>query len=163
MCMMQDMLLFLRSQPGLLMALFIAWAVSGCGHRGPKMGVVKGKVTLDGQPAANLVVNFSPVEGGINSSGVTAEDGTYVLVSHLGKGAAVGRHRVAITSQRPAATLGQEGDEDDPNYMAAQAYASLRAPAFVEKIPARYNTNSELIREVKAGENIFDFDLTTNP
>jgi hypothetical protein len=35
------------------------------------------------------------------------------------------------------------------------------APNGEKTLPARYNTQSELRREVVSGENVFDFDLTS--
>lgn len=132
----------------ILVTALVAALVAGCGHGGPQMGSVKGKVTLDGQPIAQAVVTFAPLDGGPASSGMTAEDGTYRIACPLGEGAVVGKHRISIRSQPPVpAMAGQVPDEDDPNYNPAWD-ASARAPAFVERIPERYNTNSDLVREV---------------
>lgn len=136
--------------------------VAGCGRRGPELGLVTGKVTLDDHPVANAVVTFAPTAGGVASSGLTGEDGTYQLACQLGQGAIVGEHRVYVRSQPPPAAAEKSSSEDDPNY-GHEMYASLRAPAFVDPIPARYNTNSELKREVKSGRNVIDLVLTSKP
>lgn len=152
-----------RNMSGILVAALLASTILGCGQRGPKMGSIKGKVTLDGKPIAQAVVTFMPEEGGPASSGMTADDGTYRVACPLGEGAVVGKHRVSVRSQPPIpAMAGQVPDEDDPNYNPAWD-ASARAPAFVERIPARYNTKTELVRDVKPGENIIDLELTTAP
>jgi len=145
-------------------AVLLATSASvGCGRRGPKLGNVTGRVTLDGQPVAKAIVTFAPLESGVASSGITNEDGTYTLTCPLGRGAVVGKHRVYVRTQAPgAASAAQTVDEDDPLY-GHEMYASLRAPVFVDPIPARYNDKSELVREVKAGKNVIDLELTSKP
>ncbi|MDR3109154.1 MAG: hypothetical protein LBU65_05640, partial [Planctomycetaceae bacterium] len=55
-------------------------------------------------------------------------------------GAMPGKHKVVIR------TAASEPDPENPN-------------AAKEKLPARYNTNSELTAELKGGSNVVDFDL----
>ncbi len=146
----------------IFLACFLVVA-GGCGSSGPELAPVSGKVTMDGKALANVLVTFTPVGGGTSSSAVTDQEGRYTLSCHLGQGALVGQHRVSIHSQAPHAS-GQAvvPDEDDPSYQ-PDPYASIRAPAFEEKIPARYNTKSELLREVKRGKNVIDLELTSQP
>ncbi len=143
--------------------LLIAVLMAGCGSRGPKLGAVKGRVTMDGQPLSKVIVTFVPASGGISSSGVTNEQGEYELACPLGRGAVIGQHRVYVQSQ-PATVSGDAivPDEDDPSYR-PDPYASVRAPEFLEKIPARYNTQSQLVYEVKSGTNVIDLALTSQP
>lgn len=137
--------------------------LAGCGTRGPKLGMVAGKVTMDGQPLPEVIVTFVPAEGGVSSSGLTNQDGVYLLSCSLGQGAVVGQHRVYVQSKPPNAPGDSlVPDEDDPSYR-PDPYASVRAPVFEEKLPARYNTNSELVREVKPGKNMIDLELTSQP
>jgi len=136
--------------------------VVGCGTSGPRLAPVTGKVTLDGQPVANAVVTFTPAGGGIASSGITNENGEYQLVCQQGRGAVIGQHKVSVRSQPPVQDSASQVSSDDPSYQYG-GQDSSKAPAFVEKIPARYNTNSELVREVKSGSNVIDLELTTNP
>lgn len=117
--------------------------VAGCGESGPSLGSVEGTVTLDGQPLANAIVNFEPAdEAGNRSSydGQTDESGHYVLHATASRmGAEPGDYTVHITLPKPAA--------DDPRAKTAA------------KIPAKYNTRSELRATVKDGENTFDWPL----
>ncbi len=137
--------------------------VAGCGKKGPVLAPVSGKVTLDGNPLPHVIVTFSPNGGGVASSGVTNEQGVYLLACQLGQGAVVGKHRVSIQSQNLAASAESVApDEDAPNYR-PDPYASARAPAFVEKIPARYNTDSQLVYEVHRGNNVIDLELKSQP
>lgn len=74
-------------------------ACLGCGGGGdvPKLGSVTGTVKIDGQPAPNVMVNFTPVDGGRPSSGVTDSSGVYKLTySSSDMGAVLGKHTVKI-------------------------------------------------------------------
>jgi len=136
--------------------------LAGCGSKGPRLASVKGKVTLDGQPLANAIVTFTPVAGGPASTGVTNSNGEYELACQLGKGAVVGQHKVSVRSQPPTQTGAGAVSSDDPSYQYGGEDSS-RAPVFQEKIPAKYNTNTTLVREVKPGSNEINLDLTTSP
>lgn len=145
-------------------ALTSVLAMMGCGQQGPPLAIVTGKVTLDGNPVSNAIVTFAPVNGGMASTGVTEADGTYRLRCNLGEGALIGQHRVSIRSQPPVSDLvGSGADfEDNPNVQ-PDPDARFRLPVFVDPIPARYNDNTELVREVKPGKNVIDFELTSKP
>ena len=107
----------------------------GCG--GQRFGNVSGKVTLDGEPLAGATVEFSP-EGGSPAYGVTDEHGRYKLFfSSDQNGAPVGKHRVRITSFNEA------------------------KPRIKERVPLKYNRQSELTCEVAGGKQEFNFDLLT--
>jgi len=138
-------------------------AIAGCGKRGPYLASVTGKVTLDGKPVANAIVTFAPMDGGVASTGITDSDGTYRLGCHLGEGALVGQHRVSVRSQ-PSDQGGAAGASHDPDEFAYRAGPENGSPkVFVDPIPARYNDKSELVREVKAGKNVIDLELTSKP
>jgi len=126
-------------------AMFLALGLlAGCGGQdGPPRGTVSGKVTLDGQPLAGATVTFYP-EGGRPSVGITDESGNYELAYTADKsGAAVGKHTVRITT----AQISGEGVSPDK---------------MKEKLPAKYNDQSELTVEVASGSNQnVNFDLTS--
>lgn len=143
-----------------LLAVICVLVAAGCGSRGPKLGEVTGTVTLDGQPLENVIVTFSPVAGGAASTGVTDSQGRYQLVSQLGRGALIGQHRISVRSQPPTQATAGSVSSDDPSYQYGGEDSS-RAPVFVEKIPPRYNTQTELMREVKPGRNVIDLQLTS--
>ncbi len=118
---------------------------AGCGSGDrPELGDVSGRVTLDGKPLAGVEVLFGP-EAGRTSAAMTDEDGYYTL-HYLPdvEGAQLGKHRVVIQSYLE--------DESDPETLAN----------FVEIIPSKYNTRSELTAEVKEGSNTIDFPLESN-
>ena len=112
----------------------------GCGgDTGPDRGEVTGRVTLDGKPLPGATVRFHPDQGRA-SSGDTDDDGRYQLHYTMQKsGAMVGSHRVRITTaqEREDGTL------------------------TTEHVPSQYNAQTELVREVAPGKNVFDFDLQT--
>ncbi|QDU52918.1 carboxypeptidase-like regulatory domain-containing protein [Gimesia panareensis] len=115
----------------------------GCGGSAgsdqPDLGSVTGVVTMDGEPLSNVSVTFTPTEGR-PSNGVTDETGKYVL-GYLRdtQGAVIGTHQVSITTPQDAPTPpGQK---------------------YKDPIPAKYNTETTLTEEVKAGDNTIDFKL----
>jgi len=117
-------------------------ALSGCG--GVKYYPVSGEVTLDGRALPEATVSFMPEDDlGTPALGKTDSQGNYTLqqTRNIG-GTAAGVYRVRITTFF-------EGIPDIEPPM----------PARPEKVPVKYNLQSELVREVKPGENVFDFPL----
>ena len=116
--------------------------LAGCGS-GDGLATVKGKVTLNGQPLEGAVVQFQPTaDDGSPSAGKTDAKGRYELMHTFNtRGGMPGEHVVTI---RTAAAYYEEEDTDVQP---------------VERIPAKYNTRTELKRTVKRGRNTIDFDL----
>lgn len=136
----------MKVMTGLVRAITLASIVlvsGGCGRSDlPELGTVEGTVKMDGQPLAGRQVQFLPQAGGRPGTGVTDEQGHYELVYTAGvEGTNVGPNRVEITTIWP---------EGEPK------------PGERETIPPRYNTTTELTREVKPGHNTFDFELTSD-
>ncbi len=138
------------------LAILVSFVLySGCAAslKEPDLGQVKGKVTVDGQPGANLMVTFEPqgsatgkaaAQTGAGSVGTTDAGGNYELTyKGTAKGAAIGTHKVRITS---AAGGGPAGGE--------KAAKPLN-------IPAKFNTDSQLTKEVKKGDNKIDLEITS--
>jgi len=114
--------------------LLTVWA--GCGGSNQEVAPVHGHDTLDGQPLPYAGVVFEST-GKPPSGGTTDKDGNYELIFKRGvKGAPIGTNRVTILQD------------------------TQRVPG-PQRVPARFNQNSELQREVKSDDNVFDFDLTT--
>ena len=148
---------------GAMLALLIA---AGCGRNDdlPRQPV-SGTVSFDGQPLSEAWIEFRPEgEGGVTMAGAKIDGGTYSVP--LADGLIPGKYRVAISKPelnsepsplielkpaRKGATK-KQGIDPDPY-----------APRFPkELIPARYNTKSDLIKEVKADQpNDFSFELTS--
>lgn len=111
----------------------------GCGGGGPQVAPVAGRVTLDGRPLEHADVTFQPDGSQRPSTGRTGPDGKYTLGYKRGQpGAIVGEHTVRI-------------------------YVSPELVARPPRIPARYDTQSELRAEVEPGkDNEFNFDLQSD-
>ncbi len=110
----------------------------GCGGGGntPELATVKGTVKLDGQPLPEAKVMFRPVEGGRPSFGRTDENGAYALEYSPGHpGAVPGKHKVEIST-----------------------YSSDEENKVPEKVPTKYNTDTQLEAEVKEGSNEINFE-----
>ncbi|MEX1232414.1 MAG: hypothetical protein WEB58_19365, partial [Planctomycetaceae bacterium] len=102
---------------------------------------VHGKVTMDGEPLSNVLVQFYSEAGGRPGTGVTDAEGNYELTYVDGaKGAKIGPNKVEISTVWP--------DGEPP-------------PGEKDKIPSQYNTKSTLKKEVQAGDNQFDLDLNS--
>ena len=130
----------------LICGLCTVFVVSGCGGPppGPDLGTVTGTVTLDGKPLADASITFTPANGR-PSVGTTDASGKYTLSYTIQKpGAMLGKHKVTITTQKPAS--GGEGDEP-----------AVRGRE--ELLPAKYHAESELTADVQAGPNTIDFAL----
>ena len=122
---------------GLIVALLFP-LIAGCGKSNrPSLGTVHGRVTLDGKPLAHANVVFRPASGVRESGSVTDENGEYQL-KYIGDvmGGAIGTNTVQVTKQLTP----------DPNS---------------QIVPARYNKNSTLVKEVIAGDNSIDLELTS--
>jgi hypothetical protein len=117
--------------------LVLLVALVGCGKSGPQVATVHGRVTLDGRPLANSDVAFQPDGAQRASGGRTDADGLFRLVFKRGQpGAIVGEHTVRISVSREI----------------------VKNPPIIAK---QFDTQSKLRREVKSGDNEFDFDVTT--
>jgi hypothetical protein len=133
----------MRSVPYLLLVA----AVSGCGSAKPyETAAVSGRVMLNGKPLAGARVTFQPQHdprqgplSGPESHGITDAEGNYTLTTVFqDKGAAVGRHRVMISTRRlerpansPEGPLREVAPERVPN-----KYFSEKVPLYFE-VPAK--------------------------
>lgn len=125
--------------------------IVGCGDAPsdqPDLGTVTGKITMNGKPLSDVMVVFSP-ESGRSSMGLTDAEGNYEL-EYVGDtmGAKVGQHKISITTAQNDSSEEESGGEEGGT------------PA-KETIPPAYNTQTTLTEEVKPGENIINFTLTT--
>jgi hypothetical protein len=138
--------------PALLLSWPASWTLvaclllvcAGCGKTRDDLGLVEGHVTLDGQPLADALVQFVPQGGkGVVSTGRTDSDGNYyMMASRTAKGASLGKNRVRITTYE----ILDEGGKQVP---------------VPERVPTKYNSQTELSATVEPGDNTFNFDLST--
>lgn len=131
----------------LLSFLFILF-VTGCGSSGQPLGAVTGTVTLDGKPVPGALVTFISKEpDGTSSYGKTDTSGKYRLEFTTDKfGAMLGAHDVTIVTKRVS-----ESDESDTGKVVKTEFVP---------IPKHYERGA-LTVEVKSGNNVHDFALTT--
>ncbi len=129
-----------RFNGSILTCAVLGLMLAGCGGK-DGLGRVTGKVTLDGKPLANASIEFVPVDGkGLTSYGRTDTNGEYyMMATRSAKGAAVGKNSVRITT-----------------YEVLDLQTTLP-----ELVPTKYNTATELEREVKSGSNSIDFELSS--
>jgi len=118
-------------------------ALLGCGVPKP---TVRGRVTLDGIPVEKGAVQFFP-EDKKSPSGKPGmiENGSYTAV-----GVPLGKVRVVINAQK---VVGKRRATNLPN--------SPMVDTIEDPIPARYNKESTLIKEIQPGVNEIDFELTS--
>lgn len=123
----------MKHHASFLVVLAVLSSFAGCSDQGdrPDIGQVTGIVTLDGKPLPNASVSF--IQSGVRPSvGETDNEGRYELIYLRDiKGAAVGEHLVKVK------LFGQGKN----------------------RLPRKYNSESELTREVKPGSNEFNLDL----
>ena len=116
--------------------------VAGCRSEND-LAKVKGKVTLNGQPLQGAIVEFRPTAAeGSPSAAQTDAKGRYELMyTFTTAGAMPGEHVVSIRTAETC--FDDEGNEIER----------------VERVPARYNSQTELTRTVEPGRNTFNFEL----
>jgi len=126
----------------LLVPFLMAAGCSGRPAGFPDLGKVAGTVTVDGKPTADLVVQFTPEQGGRPSSGKTDASGQYRLYyTGDAAGAIVGKHKVTVSAFF----------EPDPNK------TDLNFDA--EKVLPKKYSDQKLEFEVKSGSNTFDINF----
>ena len=133
--------------------------VPACGSKAIKTEGVSGVVTLDGEPLAGASVKFVPLDGtGSESVGTTNEKGEYKLQTLLGAadaGTTPGKYGVCFECYEEVETGNMIVNADDQEVPEMEE---------VNILPKRYAhpDTSELEAEVVKGDNVFNFDLTSD-
>jgi len=142
------------------LALTVATCIfflSGCSQAGPDYGSLNlssghGKIALDGEPLPEALVLFE-ADDQTYSFALTDNGGHYELMFNSEKpGVTKGPKTVRIWSARGIPGMAEAGsseDEGDPD----------AKPDETEKVPPRYNVQSELSVTVQKDAEQFDFDL----
>lgn len=132
----------------LALCVILVAASFGCG-RSERMSV-EGTVTLDGQPLEKGSIQFSPMPGTNGpTAGADIVAGKFIIRSAGGPFA--GSFRVQISA---AGVTGRKVLDPRSNTMIDE---------FAQVLPARYNSQSELQAEVKAGDvNRLEFALASD-
>lgn len=135
-----------RRRSSLAVALIAATAI-GCGQSSDlDKVVVRGTVSLDGQPIPNGELRFIPTgdtQGPI--SGGPIKDGAYVAQGR--GGVPIGEHRVEIRAYRAA---GRPGQPISPEGGPAEQY-----------LDKRYNDQTTLTAKIDGSTETQDFQLTS--
>jgi hypothetical protein len=117
-------------------------ALCGCSSQ-PPTGKVLGEVTLDGQPVKDGAVMFFPADGQGQTGGAAIKEGKFVAEQ-----VPVSKMKVEIHGNK---VVGKYKAYDTPD--------SPLIDQIVEIVPPRYNFQSELILDVKKGEQQVRYDL----
>ena len=121
--------------------------LAGCGKSsdGPERGDVRGKITVGGQPLEYGAIIFYPTAGTQGpSAGGQINDGKYAISTK--NGPIVGKNRIEITGSKHTGET-------------TRISTGQEIPKMVPVVPAKYNTNSELVRDIESGKNTLDFAL----
>jgi len=110
-----------------------------------KHGMVKGNVTLDGQPLKDGVIRFQPVDG------TTATADAQIVDGKFSGRVPPGEKRIVISSQK---VVGKRKMYDSPDSPVVDRTEEL--------LPKRYNEHSELKASVTLGaQELPPFELTS--
>ncbi len=114
---------------------------------------VSGKITLDGTPLDQGAIRFEPFADTKprTTAGSPIQNGNYDIPK--AGGLPPGKYMVSITSSEAGPPL--------PTDPAEAMNAAGKMQPKPERIPARYNQNTELVVEIKSGSNQHDFPLTS--
>jgi hypothetical protein len=116
----------------------------GCSKQDPNRGQVTGTVEVDGQPAAEGAIAFTPIDGNTAGTGGDIVNGRYTVNANIGPS------KVAINVPK---VVGERKLYDTPN--------SPVRPIVEESLPPQYNDQTTLTYDVKPGENEQNFSLKT--
>lgn len=134
---------FLRSFC-LVTLLALAPCSLGCSKQDPNSGQVTGVIEIDGQPAAEGAITFTPVDGNVTASGGDIVNGRYTVKAR------VGPSKVSINVPK---VVGQRKVYNTPD--------SPMASVTEESLPPQYNEQTTLTYDVKPGPNEQNFSLKT--
>jgi hypothetical protein len=125
-----------------LAALLCLTSLTGCGGGG--VAEVEGAVTYDGQPVSPGIVSFLPADAGGKQGGGAILKGKYRVYPE--SVLRPGKYRVEIRWAKPTGEKREVGYGQSPDVV-------------VEGLPDKYNSQSTLTAELKAGKNKLDFNL----
>src|SRR5262245_62012346 len=113
---------------------------------------VSGTVKLDGQLIEEGSIQFIPVDGTTGpSAGAAIRNGQYHIPR--AQGAAIGKNRVELRSFKMSGKKIQE----------PTAPPGTLTEARVQAFPPEYNDASTVVKEIQAGGNTIDFDVSSKP
>jgi hypothetical protein len=123
---------------------------AGCGHGNANQAAIQGHITLDAKPVERGSILFAPVDGTRGAVvGGQIKNGQYRL--YAAAGPAIGRNRVEIRSVR------KTGRSIPKGFGATGEFAEEQ----VEAVSPRFNAASSLAIDIKPGDNVGDFEVTS--
>lgn len=135
-----------RVQMYRFLAVVAVLPLVGCGDSGPKRYRVAGTVRYKAQPLKSGLITFIPDGAQSPAGGAPIVDGQYEIAAT--RGLLAGKYKVSISAPTGGAAV-KEGEAP-----------GVSGKETRETLPARYNTRTELIAEIKAGAaNEFPFAL----
>ena len=136
---------------GVLLAIAGFGVLSGCdsSESGPQRVPVHGKVMVNGEPVNTGSITFTPVASGL-MAGTAISNGQYSIAEK--EGPVIGNQRVEI---RVRGFTGKQ----IPASPAMPGTTSEMIDEIKNIAPPKYNLESEITREIQAGDNTHDFDL----
>src|SRR5262245_40857070 len=137
----------------LIAPVLAGWALLACSGCGDGKVVVRGTVTVDGQPIKEGSISLEPADGQGPTTGGMIQAGKYELA---GEAAVIpGEKIVRIVGLRETGKMVPAGPPAPKGTM---------IPELVQCVPPRYNDQSKLRVEVTAGQpNTHDFPLDSKP
>lgn len=142
-----------RRPTGWLVGVFLAVSL-GCGPAGPDVQMIRGTVTLDGEPVEAATVIFAPERAGLMAAGKTDATGAFSLNASqgakFGRGTTEGDYIVTVSKLTSFKLDPATGDPTDiplanPKQLMPRVYTTA--------------TESPLRATVVKGVNEFEFDL----
>jgi len=123
--------------------LVFAASICGCGGgSGEPRGAVSGNVTMDGQPVELGQITFTPTGKTGTVTGAEIKGGKYSIPKV--DGPVVGGHKVSIRASKKTGQQIPAIPPADPKTM---------IDVMVEYIPTKYNFETTLTTDIKAGDN----------
>jgi len=137
----------LASYFGFLASMIALGTLGGCADPRNRQEVT-GEIRLNGRPLDDGIIQFAPLDGQTTGDGAQIVNGKYRIPKD--KGLSPGRYKVTIYAGDGRSGAG-DASPDPPKG---------GGKAGKERIPAKYNEKSEIVKEVtQGGPNQFDFDI----
>jgi hypothetical protein len=128
--------------------VIFAGLLLGCSASGPPRAAVSGTVKLNGQPVEEGSIQFIPIEGTRGPGvGSIIKNGQYQIPQATG--VIVGKNRVELRAIKKTGKKIQDPTKPQGVLVDQSGQA----------FPAEYNDDSTLVRDIKADDNIFNFDI----
>lgn len=130
-------------------SLLTVLCLIGCGGPGPQRAAINGTVTYDGESVGQGTITFVPTgDTKGTSAGGEIKDGKYSIPSD--KGTTLGKYKVQIRWSKKTGKQIEMGSPAPPG---------TKIDEVAEAIPAKYNTETTLEKEVTTAKHVFDFKL----